>query len=93
MPTKIAKFAEPELLSSSAVRQLCGGRSAAWLTRMRRNAEAAFPVPVQLGGEFSLAWKRSEVFAWIDSRPRQKPDDRSLIERRQAAKAQRLAMR
>lgn len=49
--------------------------SDAHLLRLEKQEPPAFPLRIQLGGG-RVAWKLSEVLAWIDSRPRGSPPQR-----------------
>ena len=60
---------QPELLSFSALLALLDRRSRQYIYDLMRR-DATFPRPIKLASEFSIAWRRSEVIAWLDARPR-----------------------
>ena len=59
---------EPEILRVRDLTALLGvARSTIW----KWTKDGAFPAPVRLGGQTSrmIGWRRSDVEAWIRSRP------------------------
>ena len=72
----------PELISFSAA-ELLLSKSRSWIHH-RIRTDPNFPKPIQIAAH-SVAFKRSELIAWIDSLPRAIPDGLSAIERRKAA--------
>ena len=78
-------FASPELLNFSALLVLLGKRSRQFVYDLMRR-DASFPRPITIGGsEFSIAWRRSEIIAWLDAQPRATLDGLSAVERRRRA--------
>ena len=73
-----------ELLTFSALLALLGKKSRQFIYDLMRRDES-FPRPITLGSTFSVAWRRSEVSAWLDAQPRATLDGLSAVERRQRA--------
>jgi predicted DNA-binding transcriptional regulator AlpA len=74
-----------ELLTFSALLTLLGRKSRQAVYDLMRR-DQSFPRPRKVGSDFSIAWQRSEVMAWIASLPRAELDGLDAIERRQRAK-------
>ena len=73
---------ETEMLTCAALLTLLGRKSRQGLYDLMRRDES-FPRPKMMGSEFSIAWRRSEVMAWIDAQPRAEFNGLSAVERRQ----------
>ena len=59
---------DPELLFRPEVEDLTRlGRTSIY--RLMKCPDARFPRPIQLGNR-RVAWRRSEVMAWLENRPR-----------------------
>lgn len=74
-----------ELMNGQEVLAFFGKRSRQWLSDMNHR-DPNFPKPVQLGSKFAVAWRRSELMAYLDSLPRQEQTGVSVVDRRIAAK-------
>lgn len=57
---------QDQLLRRPAVEAMVGLRRSAIYERV---AEGSFPAPLKIGRR-AVAWRRSEVEAWLESRPR-----------------------
>lgn len=55
-----------ELITTAAVRQICGGISKSALWRWRKTLETGFPPPIVIAGR--TYWRRSDVLAWIEQK-------------------------
>lgn len=80
-PQSCGNKEQPELLTTSQAGQLLN-RSRTWLFQQARKDN--FPKPVRIT-EFSIAWRRSELLAWIDSLGRGMPQGIDSVTRRKLA--------
>lgn len=74
------------LISFGTLLVLLDKKSRQFVYRLMRR-DKTFPRPVTVGSEFSIAWKRREIVAWINARPRATLDGLSAVERRERARA------
>ena len=82
MPLKSIDNCEIEMLTCAALLTLLGRKSRQGLYDLMRR-DMTFPRPKMMGSEFSIAWRRSEIMAWIDAQPRAELNGLSAVERRQ----------
>ncbi|CAN5360004.1 hypothetical protein BH10PSE17_BH10PSE17_25210 [soil metagenome] len=86
----IIKSAEPELLSVKATCQLLGYESRGILFRLERS-DPTFPAPRKIGNsEFSIAYLRSELMAWLHAQPKRELTGESIIDRRKQHQVARM---
>lgn len=78
-----AKVETAELLKVADLLTLLGRKSRQSLTDLQ-DRDPTFPRPVTVGSAFSIAWRRSEVMAWLNALPRAQRDGLNAIERRRA---------
>lgn len=83
MPTIITST-EPELLTFNALLQLMGRRSRQGIYDLMKRDET-FPRARRIS-EFSIAWEKTEVMAWIRSRPRAELNGLSAVENRRQSR-------
>jgi len=83
--TAYAHVQTAELVTFASLLAMLGKRSRQAIYDLMRR-DPTFPRPIQVGSEFSVAWKRCEVLQWIDVQPRASLDGLSAIERRRRNK-------
>lgn len=83
--TAYAHVQTAELVTFASLLSMLGKKSRQAIYDLMRR-DPTFPRPIQLGSEFSIAWKRWEVLQWIDAQPRASLDGLSAIDRRRRGK-------
>lgn len=78
-----------ELLTTADALKVIGKKSRNFLYDQARR-DPTFPCPVRVT-EFSIAWRRSELMAWIDQLPTAVPDGIDTITRRKLAAGEKAA--
>jgi predicted DNA-binding transcriptional regulator AlpA len=70
-----------DVLTFSALLTLLGRRSRQSIYDLMRR-DPSFPLPRQIGSEFSIGWLRGEVMEWLNSRPKAELNGMDAVERR-----------
>jgi len=80
---------EAELLTTAAALKIVGKKSRNFLYDQARR-DPTFPRPVRVSA-FSIAWRRSELMAWIAQLPTAEIDGIDTITRRKLAASEKAA--